>query len=143
MSRPIEILMVEDNPGDVELAREGLKDGKLHNRLHVVEDGDQAMAYLLREGEFADRSPPDLILLDLNLPGRDGRETLATIKNHPALKHIPVVVLTSSQSEEDIMKSYQLHANCYISKPIKFKDLVRVVQAIESFWFTIVTLPGR
>jgi CheY-like chemotaxis protein len=134
--------MVEDNPGDVELAREGLKEGELRNNLHVVEDGEKAMAYLLREGAFADRHPPDLILLDLNLPGRDGREVLAVLKEHPDLKHIPVVVLTSSQAEEDIMRSYQLHANCYIAKPITFKDLVKVVEAIEAFWFSIVTLPG-
>jgi two-component system response regulator len=143
MSSPIEILLVEDNPGDVELAREGLKDGKLHITLHVVPDGDDAMAFLLQQEPYINQPLPDLILLDLNLPGKDGREVLAEIKNHAALKHVPVVVLTSSQAEEDIIRSYQLQANCYIAKPITFKGLVKVVQAIESFWFSIVTLPRR
>jgi len=139
--KPIEILLVEDNPGDVDLAREGLEESKLRNTLHVVEDGEEAMAFLLREGEYADAPCPDVILLDLNLPRMDGREVLAEIKLNQDLRHIPVIVLTSSQIEEDIMKSYQLHANCYISKPIMFAEFVKVVRAVEDFWFTIVTLP--
>ncbi len=139
--KPIEILLVEDNPGDVDLAREGLEESKLRNTLHVVEDGEQAMAFLLREGKYTDAPSPDVILLDLNLPRMDGRELLAEIKLNQDLRHIPVIVLTSSQIEEDIMKSYQLHANCYISKPIGFTEFVKVVRADEHFWFTIVTLP--
>jgi len=143
MGRPIEILLVEDNPGDADLARAGLEDGKIRNNLHVVEDGEEAMAFLRREGAYADMPLPDLILLDLNLPRKDGREVLAEIKIDEDLKHIPVVILTSSKTEEDIMKSYQLHANCYITKPISFNEFVKVVKAIEDFWFTIVRLPQR
>ena len=141
--REVEILLVEDNPGDVHLTREALKRGKLACHLNVVSDGQAAIDLLRRQGEYAGAPVPDLILLDLNLPGKDGREVLAEIKNHAALKHVPVVVLTSSQAEEDIIRSYQLQANCYIAKPITFKGLVKVVQAIESFWFSIVTLPRR
>ena len=142
LGRPIEILLVEDNPGDVDLTREGLADGKLRNHLHVVGDGEEAMAFLRRgEEEHADTPMPDLILLDLNLPGKDGREVLTEIKADERLGHIPVVVLTSSQDEEDILRSYRLHANCYISKPIRFGEFVKVVKTIEEFWFTIVTLP--
>ena len=141
LGRPIEILLVEDNPGDVDLTREGLADGKLRNNLHVVGDGEEAMAFLRRGEEHADMPMPDLILLDLNLPGKDGREVLAAIKADEGLGHIPVVVLTSSQDEEDILQSYRLHANCYISKPIRFGEFVKVVKSIEEFWFTIVTLP--
>jgi two-component system, chemotaxis family, response regulator Rcp1 len=139
--RPIEILLVEDNPGDVELTREGLADGKVHNNLHVAGDGEEAMACLRREGKYADMPLPDLILLDLNLPRKDGREVLAAIKADEALKHIPVVILTSSQADEDILRSYRLHANCYISKPIRFSEFVKVVQSIQEFWFAIVALP--
>ncbi len=141
LGRPIEILLVEDNPGDVDLTREGLADGKIRNKLHVAGDGEEAMAFLRREGEHADLPVPDLILLDLNLPRRDGRELLTEIKADEGFKHIPVVILTSSQDEEDILQSYRLHANCYISKPIRFGEFVKVVKSIEEFWFTIVTLP--
>ena len=141
LGRPIEILLVEDNPGDVDLTREGLADGKLRNHLHVAGDGEEAMAFLRREGEHADMPVPDLILLDLNLPRKDGREVLAEIKSDERSKHIPVVILTSSQDEEDILRSYRLHANCYIPKPVRFGEFVKVVQSIEEFWFTIVALP--
>ena len=141
MGRPIEILLAEDNPGDVDLAREGLEEGKIHNNLHVVDNGEDALAFLRREGKYADMPRPDVIFLDLNLPRKDGREVLEEIKTDGQLKHIPVVVLTSSEAEEDIMKSYQLHANCYISKPVTFAEYVKVVKAIEGFWFAIVTLP--
>jgi len=139
--RPVEILLVEDNPGDVDLAREGFEDGKIRNNLHVVGDGEQAMAFLRREGLYAELPRPDLILLDLNLPRMDGREVLAAIKGDEELKSIPVVVLTSSQDEADVLASYQLQANCYVSKPINFGEFVKVVKAIENFWFSIVTLP--
>ncbi|MGA2705898.1 MAG: response regulator [Isosphaeraceae bacterium] len=141
LGRPIEILMVEDNPGDVDLTHEGLAESKLHNNLHAVGDGQEAMAFLRREGEYANMPLPDLILLDLNLPGKDGREVLAEIKADEGLKHIPVVILTSSQDEEDILRSYRQHANCYISKPVRLAEFVKVVKSIESFWFTIVALP--
>lgn len=141
LGRPIEILLVEDNPGDVDLTREGLADGKLRNNLHVAGDGEEAMAFLRREREHADLPVPDLILLDLNLPRRDGREVLTEIKADEGFKHIPVVILTSSQDEEDILQSYRLHANCYISKPSRFGEFVKVVKSVEEFWFTVVTLP--
>jgi two-component system, chemotaxis family, response regulator Rcp1 len=143
MGRPIEILLVEDNPGDVDLAREGLEDGKIRSNLHVVGDGEEAMAFLRRERKDAVIPHPDLIFLDLNLPRKDGREVLAEIKAHDDLKHIPVLVLTSSQDEADVLKSYQLHANCYIAKPIKFGEFIKVIRAIEDFWFTIVSLPQK
>ena len=141
LGRPIEILQVEDNPGDVDLTREGLADGKLRNHLHVAGDGEEAMAFLRRGEEHADLPVPDLILLDLNLPRRDGREVLTEIKADEGFKHIPVVILTSSQDEEDILQSYRLHANCYISKPVGLTEFVKVVKSVESFWFTIVALP--
>ena len=141
LGRPIEILLVEDNPGDVELTREGLADGRIRNTLHVTSDGEEAMAFLRREGQYTTMPLPDLILLDLNLPRKDGREVLAAIKADEGLKHIPVIVLTSSQAEEDILRSYRTHANCYISKPLRFGEFVKVVHAIEDFWFTIVRLP--
>ncbi|MCU7905258.1 MAG: response regulator [Candidatus Thiodiazotropha sp. (ex Epidulcina cf. delphinae)] len=139
--RPVEILLVEDNPGDARLAQEGMKEGKILNHLSVVSDGDQAMAFLGREGKYAEAPRPDLILLDLNLPKKDGREVLAEIKNNPELKRIPVVVLTMSKAEEDILRAYDLHANCYISKPLDLEKFLVVVDAIEQFWFTIVELP--
>ena len=139
--KAIEILLIEDNPGDADLAREALKFGKVNNFLHVVGDGESAMAFLRREGPYADSPRPDLILLDLNLPKKDGREVLAEIKNDPHLKLIPVVILTSSSAEEDIVKSYNLHANCYITKPIDLNQFLKVVYAIEDFWLTIVKLP--
>jgi CheY-like chemotaxis protein len=140
--KPVEILLVEDNPGDVDLAREALEDSKFHNRLHVVEDGEKAMAFLHHEGEYADLPRPDLILLDLNLPRKDGRQVLAEIKADDNLKRIPVVILTTSRAEEDIIKSYNLHANCYITKPIDLHQFLHVVKSIEDFWLSIVVLPN-
>jgi CheY-like chemotaxis protein len=137
----IEILLVEDNPGDVDLAREALGTGKVRNTLHVVRDGESAMAFLRRQGKDADAARPDLVLLDLNLPKKDGREVLAEIKGDADLKRIPVVILTTSKAEEDILKTYNLHANCFITKPIDLNHFIKVVQAIEDFWFTIVKLP--
>jgi|SRR6187200_588343 CheY-like chemotaxis protein len=139
--KPIDILLVEDNPGDARLTREALAMSKLPNTLHTVRDGEEALAFLRREGKFEDRPAPDLILLDLNLPRRDGREVLEDVKRDPRLMHIPVVVLTSSQAEEDILRSYRLHANCFITKPADLEQLTRVVQGIEQFWFTLVRLP--
>ena len=139
--KPIEILLVEDNPGDARLTREALSQSKVRNNLHRASDGEEAIAFLRREGAFASVPTPDLILLDLNLPRRDGREVLEDIKNDPSLKHIPVVILTSSQAEEDIIRSYQLHANCFITKPVDLEQLTKVVQGIEQFWFTLVKLP--
>jgi two-component system, chemotaxis family, response regulator Rcp1 len=141
MVKPIEILLVEDNPGDVRLSIEVLRDAKVHNHLNTVSDGVEALSFLRREGIYADAPHPDLILLDLNLPKKDGREVLAEIKADDNLKRIPVVVLTTSQSEEDILKAYELHANCYISKPVNLDQFIKVVQSIEAFWLTIVKLP--
>lgn len=139
--KPIEILLVEDNPGDARLTREALTHSKVRNRLHHARDGEEAMAFLRREGRFADAPAPDLVLLDLNLPRRDGREVLEDIKGDAQLMHIPVVVLTSSQADEDILRSYRLHANCFITKPVDLEQLTKVVQGIEQFWFTLVKLP--
>jgi chemotaxis family two-component system response regulator Rcp1 len=141
--RAVEILLVEDNAGDVRLAREGLRECKLLNNLSVAEDGVKALAFLRREGEYARAPRPDLIMLDLNLPRKDGREVLKEIKEDEQLKSIPVVILTTSKAEEDIVKSYSLHANCYVTKPLAIEQFINVVQAIESFWFTIVKLPPR
>ena len=140
---PVRILLVEDNPGDVRLTREALKEGKIINELAVVSDGVEAMDYLRRRGKFADASRPDLILLDLNLPRKNGREVLAEIKSDQSMRRIPVVILTVSRAEEDILKSYDLHANCYISKPIDFDQFMKVVRTIENFWFGIVLLPSN
>ncbi|MGD8568653.1 MAG: response regulator [Gammaproteobacteria bacterium] len=137
----IEILLVEDNPADVRLTREALKEAKVRNQLHVVEDGVAAMAFLNRQGEYADAPRPDLILLDLNLPKKDGREVLEEIKRDDMLKRIPVVVLTTSQAEEDIVKTYNLHANCYVTKPVDLDQFITIVRSIEDFWLTIVKLP--
>ena len=137
----IEILLVEDNPGDVRLTQEALREGKIRNSLHVVEDGEAAMAFVRREGEYADMPRPDLILLDLNLPRMDGREVLAQIKADADLKRIPVVVLTTSRAEEDVLRVYNLNANCYITKPVDFDQFIKVVSAVEDFWLTIVRLP--
>jgi two-component system response regulator len=142
MVKPIEILLVEDNPGDVRLSIEVLRDAKVHNHLNTVSDGVEALSFLRREGIYAEAPHPDLILLDLNLPKKDGREVLAEIKADDNLKRIPVVVLTTSQSEEDILKAYELHANCYISKPVNLDQFIKVVQSIEAFWLTIVKLPA-
>jgi CheY-like chemotaxis protein len=141
--RPIEILMVEDNPGDVRLTVEALKEAKVRNNLHTVEDGVEALAFLRREGRYAEAPRPDLVLLDLNLPKKTGREVLAEIKGDPDLKRIPVVILTVSQAEQDIVKSYNLHANCYITKPVDLDRFLEVVQSIENFWLTVVMLPPR
>jgi len=139
--RPVEVLLVEDNPGDVRLMVEALKDAKVNNNLHVVCNGEEAMEFLQREGDYAGAVVPDLVMLDLNLPKKDGREVLAEIKEDPDLKHIPVVVITTSAAEEDILKSYKLHANCYITKPVNFEQFIKVVHSIEDFWLTVVRLP--
>ena len=139
----IEILLVEDNPGDVELTREALNAAKVSNRLHVVDDGAEAVDFLFKRGRFADAPRPDIILLDLNLPKKDGRQVLSEIKAEPGLAQIPVVVLTTSQAEEDIVRAYQLHANCYISKPVDFNQFLRIVASIEEFWLSVVKLPNR
>jgi chemotaxis family two-component system response regulator Rcp1 len=141
--RPIELLLVEDNPGDVRLTQEALKEGKVRNHLHVAADGVEALAYLRREGKYAKAPQPDLILLDLNLPKKSGREVLAEIKADPALRRIPVVILTVSKAEEDVLKSYNLHANCYITKPVDLEQFLEVVKSIEDFWLTVVVLPPR
>jgi CheY-like chemotaxis protein len=140
-STPIEILLVEDNPADIRLTREGLKEAKIANNLHSVTTGDGALAFLHRRDEFADAPRPDLVLLDLNLPGIDGRTVLKHIKEDHELKVTPVVVLTSSEAETDIVRSYEAHANCFISKPIDFNGFLTVIRSIEQFWFTIVRLP--
>jgi chemotaxis family two-component system response regulator Rcp1 len=141
--RPIEILLVEDNPGDVRLTREALKDAKVSNTLHVVEDGVSAIDYLHRNPPFGEAPRPDLILLDLNLPRKNGREVLAEIKSDDRFKAIPVVILTTSQAEEDVLRAYNLHANCYITKPVDFTQFTTIVKTIEDFWLTIVTLPPK
>lgn len=141
--RPIEILLVEDNPGDVRLTREALKDAKVSNTLHVVEDGVAALDFLYRRSPFDDVPRPDLVLLDLNLPRKNGREVLAEIKADERHKSIPVVILTTSQAEEDVLRAYNLHANCYITKPVDFTQFTRIVRTIEDFWLTIVTLPPK
>jgi chemotaxis family two-component system response regulator Rcp1 len=141
VGKPIEILLVEDNPGDVDLARAAMEDSKVRNILHTVGDGVEAMLFLRRKGKYTEVPRPDLVLLDLNLPKKDGREVLAEIKSDPDLMRIPVVILTISKDEEDILKSYNLHANCFITKPIDLNQFVKVVKAIEDFWLTIVKLP--
>jgi len=140
-SPPIEILLVEDNPGDMRLTKEALKEGKVYNNLHWAKDGVEALEFLRREGKFADAPRPDIILLDLNLPRKDGREVLSVIKNDDLLRNIPVVVLTTSKAEEDVLKSYALHANCYVTKPVDLEKFIVVVQSIDKFWLTVVTLP--
>src|SRR3954465_12067614 len=131
--RPVEILLVEDNPGDVRLTREALREGKIRNNLSVVSDGVEALAFLRREGRYADAAHPDVILLDLNLPRKDGREVLTEIKADSQLRRIPVVILTTSTNEQDVLRSYDLHANCYSTKPVDFEQFIGVVQAIENF----------
>jgi len=138
---PVEILLVEDNPGDVRLTQEALKEGKVYNNLHWAKDGVEALEFLRRQGKHAKAPRPDIILLDLNLPKKDGREVLAVVKNDADLKHIPVVVLTTSEAEEDVLKSYSLHANCYVTKPVDLEKFIHVVQSIDRFWLTVVTLP--
>jgi two-component system, chemotaxis family, response regulator Rcp1 len=139
--KAFEILLVEDSPGDVRLTREALKDAKVYINLHVASDGIEAMAFLNREGEYAHAPRPDLILLDLNLPRKDGRQVLEEIKESPSLKRIPVVILTTSSADEDVMRSYQFHANCYISKPVDLDGFLKVVRSIDNFWLSIVKLP--
>jgi len=139
--KPVEILLVEDNPGDVRLTQEGLKESKVRNNLHVVETGLEALAFLRRQDGFHDAPRPDLILLDLNLPKLNGRDVLAQVKADPDLRRIPVVILTTSKAEEDILKTYDLHANCYITKPVDFDQFIEVVKVLDNFWFTIVKLP--
>jgi chemotaxis family two-component system response regulator Rcp1 len=138
---PIEVLLVEDSPGDVRLTREALKDAKVHISLHVATDGIEAMAFLAREGTHASAPRPDLILLDLNLPKKDGREVLKEIKESPTLATIPVVILTTSAASVDVMNSYRLHANCYITKPVSLDGFLKVVQSIDNFWLSVVKLP--
>jgi chemotaxis family two-component system response regulator Rcp1 len=139
--RPIEILLVEDNPGDVRLTREALAEAKVRNNLAVTSDGVEALAYLRREAPYTDATRPDLVLLDLNLPRKDGREVLAEIKADPDLRRLPVVVLTTSTAEQDILESYNLYANCYITKPVDLDQFLAIVTSIEDFWLTIVKLP--
>jgi two-component system, chemotaxis family, response regulator Rcp1 len=142
LGRPIEILLVEDNPGDVRLTIEALKEGKVRNHLSVARDGVEALAFLRREGPHASASRTDLILLDLNLPKKDGREVLAEIKEDSRLRRIPVVVLTTSKAEEDILRTYDLHANCYITKPVDLEQFIAVVRSIDDFWLSVVRLPS-
>ena len=140
---PIDILLVEDSPGDVRLTKEALKESKVLNKLHVVNDGVEALKFLQRQDGFSAAPRPDIILLDLNLPKRDGREVLAEIKDDSSLKKIPVVILTTSQEERDIIRSYELHANCYITKPVDLEQFMTVIKSIEDFWLTIVKLPSQ
>lgn len=139
--KAIEILLAEDNPGDVRLTQEALKENKVHNNLHVTTDGVSAMEFLRKIGRYADAPTPDLVLLDLNMPRKDGREVLAEIKADEHLRKIPVVILTTSEAESDILKSYDLHANCYITKPLDLNRFIEVVKTIQDFWFSIVKLP--
>lgn len=141
-SRPVEILLVEDNPGDARLTQEALKEGKIRNNLHHAKDGVEALQFLRREGPHANAPTPDIVLLDLNLPKKDGRQVLAEMKADDALKTIPVVVLTTSEAEQDILRSYALHANCYVTKPVDLEKFISIVRAIESFWLAVVKLPS-
>jgi CheY-like chemotaxis protein len=141
--RQIEVLLVEDDPGDVMMTREAFQDYKLRNQLHVVSDGAEAMAFLRQEGEYAGRPRPDLVLLDLNLPRMDGRQVLESIKSDPELASIPVVVLTTSENEDDVLRSYSLHANAYVTKPVDFQRFIEVVRQIDDFFVTVVRLPRR
>ncbi|OGS37041.1 MAG: response regulator [Elusimicrobia bacterium RIFOXYB2_FULL_49_7] len=143
IGQPIEILLVEDNPGDVRLTQEAFKDGKVMNNLHVVQDGVEALAFLRKEGRYSSVPRPDMILLDLNLPKKNGGEVLAEIKADPDLKRIPVVVLTTSKAEEDVLKTYDLHANCYVTKPVDLDQFLLVIRTMEEFWLTFVQLPPK
>jgi two-component system, chemotaxis family, response regulator Rcp1 len=142
VGKPIEILLVEDNPGDIRLTKEALCEAKVSNNLNVVYDGVEALRFLKREGEYSNAPRPDIIFLDLNLPKMDGREVLAVIKDDSTLRRIPVVVLTTSNAEQDIIKSYDLHANCYINKPVDLDQFIKIVTSIENFWLTVVKLPS-
>jgi CheY-like chemotaxis protein len=141
--RVVDVLLVEDDPGDVLMTQEAFADHKVHNRLHVVSDGVEAMAFLRKEGSYADATTPDLILLDLNLPKMDGREVLAAIKEDETLRSIPVVILTTSEAEEDVLRSYSLHANAYVTKPVDFERFIDVVRRIDDFFVTVVRLPNH
>jgi chemotaxis family two-component system response regulator Rcp1 len=141
--RPVEILLVEDNPGDIRLTLESLKSAKVSNNMNVVRDGMEAMAYLRKEGEYADARRPDIVLLDLNLPRKSAYEVLEELKNDDDLRRIPVVLLTSSKAEEDVLRSYNLHANSYVTKPVGLQEFAKVIVAIEGFWLTIVVLPPK
>ena len=141
--KPVDILLVDDNPADVDLTREALRDARMLNRMYVASDGVEALAFLRREGQHAGAPRPDLILLDLNMPRMDGRELLGHIKADPELKRIPVVVLTTSEAETDILKTYDLHANCFVTKPVELDQFVEVAKSIEGFWLTLVKLPSR
>lgn len=138
-----EILLVEDNPGDVLLTQEAFREGRLAHRLSVVEDGEEAIQFLRKEGAYAEAPKPDLILLDLNLPKKDGRELLAELKEDPALRYIPIIVLTTSDAEQDVWRAYKLHANCYLTKPVNLEDFIRKIRSFEDFWLTVVRLPGK
>ena len=140
---PIKILLVEDNPGDVRLTQEAFKEGKVSNEISVVNDGEQALTFLRREGEYVDAPRPDIILLDLNLPKKDGFEVLAEIKQDVDLKHIPVVILTTSKAQRDILETYYHHANCFITKPVDLEQFITVIQSLEAFWFNVVKLPSK
>ncbi len=139
--KTVEILLIEDNPGDVRLTIEALKESKIMNNMHVADDGIEALSFLKKEGIYKDKPRPDLIILDLNLPRKDGREVLGEIKSEDSLKQIPIVILTTSEAEEDIIKSYELHANCYITKPVNMEQFIKVVKSVGDFWFSIVMLP--
>ena len=141
-TRAIEILLVDDNPGDVRLAREAMRDAKVWNKISDVRDGEEAMDYLNKRGQYSDRSTPDLVILDLNMPRKDGREVLAEMRADERFKHIPVVILTTSAAEEDVLKSYGLHANCYVVKPLDLDRFIEVVKSVEDFWLCMVKLPG-
>jgi chemotaxis family two-component system response regulator Rcp1 len=141
--KPIQVLLVEDNPADVRLTQEVLKEGRIFTHLNVVNDGVEAMECLRRQGDYAEMPEQDLVLLDLNLPRMDGREVLAAMSGDPGLAHIPVIVLTTSSDEVDVMQAYDLHANCYITKPVKLDDFIGVLRSIEDFWLTVVRLPSR
>jgi chemotaxis family two-component system response regulator Rcp1 len=141
--KPIEILLVEDNPGDVRLTLEAFKEGKVQNHIEVVNDGVEAMAFLRREAPYFDVQTPDLILLDLNLPRKDGREVLREIKEDDILKSIPVIILTTSKTEQDILMTYHLHANCYLIKPIQLDDFLKLIRSLEEFWLSVVRLPSH
>ncbi len=142
-SKLIEILMVEDNPADARLTKEAFKDAKVLNNMHVVADGEEAMLFLKKAGKYNESPRPDLILLDLNLPKKDGREVLAEIKDDPELKRIPVVILTTSEDEKDIYRAYDLHANAYVKKPVDLDQFMKIVEAVEDFWLSVVRLPSK
>ena len=143
MTAPVEILLVEDNPGDVRLTREALRRGRVANTLHVVGDGDEALAFLRREAPFENAPRPGLVLLDLNLPGLDGRDVLAEVKSDPELRRVPIIVLTTSSADRDIARSYDLGANCFVSKPVALDDFLDVIRSFEGFWLTVVNLPSE